>query len=64
MAQLPALQATALRFTILKGLSLRSAAAQLEISPMAVLHREMRLAAQRDQKKAIVALWHQLVIGG
>ena len=50
--QLPARQATALRLTVLKGLSLRAAAAQLEISPMAV---------QRAQKKAIADLRHQLV---
>ena len=50
--QLPARQSTALRLTILEGLSLRAAAAHLEISPMAV---------QRAQKKAIAALRHQLV---
>jgi RNA polymerase sigma factor (sigma-70 family) len=49
--QLPARQATALRLTLLEGLSLRAAAALLEISPMAV---------QRAQKKAIAALRHQL----
>jgi len=53
--QLPARQATALRLTILEGLSLRAAAAQLQISPMAV---------QRAQKKAIAALRLQLVDGG
>jgi RNA polymerase sigma factor (sigma-70 family) len=53
--QLPARQATALRLTLLEGLSLRAAAAQLEISPMAV---------QRAQKKAIAALRLQLVDGG
>ena len=53
--QLPARQATALRLTLLEGLSLRAAAAQLEISPMAV---------QRAQKKAISALRLQLVDGG
>jgi RNA polymerase sigma factor (sigma-70 family) len=49
--QLPARQSTALRLTLLEGLSLRAAAALLEISPMAV---------QRAQKKAIAALRHQL----
>jgi RNA polymerase sigma factor (sigma-70 family) len=49
--QLPARQSTALRLTILEGLSLRAAAAQLEISPMAV---------QRGQKQAIAALRLQL----
>ncbi len=53
--QLPARQATALRLTLLEGLSLRAAAAQLQISPMAV---------QRAQKKAIAALRSQLVGGG
>jgi RNA polymerase sigma-B factor len=53
--QLPARQATALRLTLLEGLSLRAAAAQLQISPMAV---------QRAQKKAIAALRLQLVDGG
>jgi RNA polymerase sigma-B factor len=53
--QLPARQATALRLTILEGLSLRAAAAQLEISPMAV---------QRAQQKAIAALRQQLAGGG
>ena len=53
--QLPAAQATALRLTILKGLSLRAAAAQLQISPMAV---------QRAQKKALAALRLRLVGGG
>jgi RNA polymerase sigma factor (sigma-70 family) len=52
--QLPAAQATALRLTILEGLSLRAAAKRLEISPMAV---------QRAQKKAIAAL-RQLLAGG
>jgi RNA polymerase sigma factor (sigma-70 family) len=45
--QLPAAQASALRLTVLEGLSLRAAASQLEISPMAV---------QLAQKKAITAL--------
>ncbi len=53
--QLPAAQATALRLTVLEGLSLRAAAAQLQISPMAV---------QRAQKKALDALRLQLVGGG
>jgi RNA polymerase sigma factor (sigma-70 family) len=52
--QLPAAQATALRLTVLEGLSLRAAAKRLEISPMAV---------QRAQKKAIAAL-HQRLAGG
>jgi RNA polymerase sigma-B factor len=50
--QLPTAQATALRLTIFEGLSLRAAAAQLQISPMAV---------QRAQKKALAALRQQLV---
>lgn len=45
--QLPAIQATALRLTLLEGLSLRAAAQKLEISPMSV---------QRAQKKAVAAL--------
>ena len=49
--QLPAAQATALRLTILEGLSLRAAAERLQISPMAV---------QRAQKKALAALRLQL----
>jgi RNA polymerase sigma factor (sigma-70 family) len=49
--QLPAAQATALRLTILEGLSLRQAASQLEISAMSV---------QRAQKKALEALRLQL----
>ncbi len=53
--QLPAAQATALRLTVLEGLSLRAAAAQLQISPMAV---------QRAQKKALAALRQQLAGGG
>ena len=53
--QLPAAQATALRLTVLEGLSLRAAAAQLQISPMAV---------QRGQKKALAALRQQLVGAG
>ena len=62
--QLPAAQATALRLTVLEGLSLRAAAAQLQISPMAVSHREVRLATQRAQKKALAALRQQLVRAG
>jgi len=53
--QLPAAQATALLLTVLEGLSLRAAAAQLHISPMAV---------QRAQKKALAALRQQLVGAG
>jgi RNA polymerase sigma-B factor len=53
--QLPAAQATALRLTVLEGLSLRAAAAQLQISPMAV---------QRAQKKALATLHQQLVGAG
>ena len=50
------------------GLFLRttdlSAAEQLQISAMSVSHREVRLAAQRAQKKALEALRQQLVGGG
>jgi RNA polymerase sigma factor (sigma-70 family) len=53
--QLPAAQATALRLTILEGLSLRAAAEQLQISAMSV---------QRAQKKALEALRQQLVGAG
>ena len=53
--QLPAAQATALRLTVLEGLSLRQAAERLEISCMSV---------QRAQKKAIAALREQLAGGG
>jgi RNA polymerase sigma factor (sigma-70 family) len=53
--QLPAAHATALRLTVLEGLSLRAAAKRLEISPMAV---------QRAQKKAIAALRQELAGGG
>ena len=53
--QLPAPQATALRLTLLEGLSLRAAGLKLGISAMAV---------QRAQKKAIAALRLQLVGGG
>jgi RNA polymerase sigma-B factor len=49
--QLPAAQATALRLTVLEGLSLRAAAERLEISAMSVM---------RAQKKAIAALRQQL----
>jgi RNA polymerase sigma-B factor len=48
--QLTAAQATALRLTVLEGLSLRAAAAQLQICPMAV---------QRAQKMALAALRQQ-----
>ena len=54
--QLPAAQATALRLTILEGLSLRAAPEQLQISAMSVSHREVRLAAQRAKKKALEPL--------
>ena len=53
--QLPADQATALRLTLLEGLSLRAAAERLQISAMSV---------QRAQKKAIAALRQQLAGGG
>ena len=49
--QLPAAQATALRLTLLEALSLRAAAARLQISAMSV---------QRAQKKAIASLRLQL----
>ena len=62
--QLPAAQATALRLTVLEGLSLRAAAAQLQISPMAESHREVRLATLQAQKKALAALRQQLVGAG
>lgn len=62
--QLPAPQATALRLTLLEGLSLRAAGRQLGISAMAVSHREVRTAALCAQKKAIAALRLQLVGGG
>ena len=62
--QLAAAQATALRLTVLEGLSLRAAAAQLQISPMAVSHREVRLATLLAQKKALAALRQQLVGAG
>ena len=53
--QLPAAQATALRLTVLEGLSLRQAASRLEISAMSV---------QRAQKKALAALRQRLAGGG
>ena len=53
--QLPAAQATALRLTLLEGLSLRAAAERLQIRAMSV---------QRAQKKAIAALRQQLAGGG
>ncbi|MFU8886259.1 MAG: sigma-70 family RNA polymerase sigma factor [Cyanobacteriota bacterium] len=53
--QLPAAQATALRLTLLEGLSLRAAAERLQISAMSV---------QRAQKKAIAALRQRLAGGG
>ncbi len=53
--QLPAAQATALRLTVLEGLSLRAAAERLEISAMSV---------QRAQRKAIAALREQLAGAG
>jgi predicted DNA-binding protein (UPF0251 family) len=61
---LPASKAKALRLTVLEGLSLRAAAAQLQISPMAVSHREVRIATLRAQKKALAALRQQLVGAG
>jgi DNA-directed RNA polymerase specialized sigma subunit len=48
-------QATALRLTVLEGLSLRAAAERLAISAMSVM---------RAQKKAIAALQQQLSGGG
>ena len=62
--QLPAAQATALRLTLLEGLSLRAAAERLQISAMSVSHREVRLATPLAQKKAIAALRQQLAGGG
>ena len=53
--QLPAGQATALRLTLVEGLSLWAAAERVQISAMAV---------QRAQKKAIAALRQQLAGGG
>lgn len=49
--QLPSAQATAVRLTVLEGLSLRAAAERLEISAMSVM---------RAQKKAIAALREKL----
>jgi hypothetical protein len=49
---------------VLEGLSLRAAAAQLQISPVAVSHREVRIATLRAQKKALAALRQQLVGAG
>jgi DNA-directed RNA polymerase specialized sigma24 family protein len=51
--QLPAAQATALRLTVLEGLSLRAAAAQLQISPMAVSHREVRLVKSHREVRLV-----------
>ncbi len=59
--QLPAAQVTALRLTLLEGLSLRAAAERLQINAMAVSHREVRLATLLAQKKALAALRQQLV---
>jgi len=44
------------RLTLLDGFSLGCAGAQLGISPMAVSHPQVRLAAQRAQKNAVAAL--------
>ena len=52
------------QLTVLEGLSLRAAAAQLQISPMAVSHREVRLATLLAQKKALAALRQQLLGAG
>ena len=49
--QLPAAQATAVRLTVLEGLSLRKAAERLQISCMSV---------QRAQKKALASLRQRL----
>jgi hypothetical protein len=64
VAHLPAAQVTVLRLTVLQGLSLRAAAAQLQISPTPVSHREVCLATLLAQKKAIAALRQQLVGAG
>lgn len=53
--QLPAAQATALRLTVLEGLSLRAAAERLHISTSSVM---------RAQKKALAALRQQLIGAG
>lgn len=54
LEQLLAAQATALRLTVLEGLSLRQTVSRLEISSM---------SEQRAQKKALAALRQQLVAG-
>ncbi|MCP9916237.1 sigma-70 family RNA polymerase sigma factor [Cyanobium sp. ATX 6F1] len=51
--QLPAAQAASLRLTVLEGLSLRQAAAQLGLSPMTVCRaRKKALATLREQVTA------------
>jgi hypothetical protein len=60
----PASQAKALLLTDLKGLYLRAAVAQLQISPMALSHREVRLAIPLPKKKALAALRQQLLGAG
>jgi RNA polymerase sigma-B factor len=60
--QLPAAQATALRFTILEGLSLRLQQSSCSRSAMSVSHCEVRLAVQRAQKKALEAMRQQLSV--
>ncbi len=50
LEQLPAAQSTALRLTVLEGLSLRAAAAQLQISPMAVQQAQKKALADRHQQ--------------
>ena len=45
-------------------ISVLAAAWRLEISTVSVSQREVRLAAQRAQKKAIAALRQQLAVGG
>ena len=45
-------------------ISVLAAAWRLEISTVSVSQREVRLAAQRAQKKALSALRQQLVGGG
>ena len=57
-------QATALRLTMLEGLSLRAAVEQLQITAMSVSHREVRLVAQWAQRKVLDALRLGLVGGG
>ena len=44
--------------------SLRAATAQLQICPMAVSHREERIATALAQKKDLAALRQQLVGAG